>query len=107
MCAMPCGVTPAAHSASAAFTYTRVGCSSASAIRRPEPGTVSVRLRPPFLNTACLAREHPVQGGRPGFRLGEPLADLRDLAAGDGDAGQVGAEDQAAGHLIEPALVDP
>src|SRR5204862_204051 len=31
MCASPRGVTPAAHSASAARTYTRVGASSASA----------------------------------------------------------------------------
>ena len=31
MCARPRGVTPAAHSASAARTYTRVGASSASA----------------------------------------------------------------------------
>ncbi len=40
---MPRGVMPAAHSASAAFTYTRVGCSSASAILRPEPGSWSLR----------------------------------------------------------------
>ena len=36
---MPRGVMPAAHSASTAFTYTRVGWSSASATRRPVPGT--------------------------------------------------------------------
>ena len=142
---MPCGVMPAAHSASAAFTYTRVGCSSASAIRRPVPGTWPSRLRPPFLNSACLAREYPllcrpelgspittspgrtllpssgvrserhgadrgadqVERGAAGLRLGEHLADLRDLAAGDGDAGQLRAEEQPAGHLVEHALVDP
>ena len=54
---MPCGVMPAAHSASAALTYTRVGCSSASASRRPVPGTWSFSDMPPFLNSACLASE--------------------------------------------------
>ena len=57
---MPCGVTPAAHSDSAAFTYTRVGWSSASASLRPEPGTVSSSVRPAFLNRACLASEYPL-----------------------------------------------
>ncbi len=61
---------PAAHSASAAFTYTRVGCSSASASLLPVPGTVSPRLSPPFLNSACLASEYPLLC-RP--ELGSPI----------------------------------
>ncbi len=54
---MPCGAMPAAHSASTAFTYTRVGWSSASASRRPVPGTWSDSVIPPLRNSACLARE--------------------------------------------------